>query len=210
MKIIVASGNDHKVREIRYILKDLDMDVVSLKDEKIDIDVVEDGKTFEENAYKKAHEIYKYLKKNGRDKDTLVLADDSGLMVDALKGAPGIFSARYAGEHGNDGANNRKLLEEMQGIPMEERTARFICSMVLLGKDTDIRSTGESDGYIIEEEKGFDGFGYDPLFHSKDLDKTFAEASEVEKNSVSHRFRALKGLKDSFRKEIAGEKGSGN
>lgn len=202
MRVVVASNNQHKVKEIRAILKDLKIEVLSLKDVDIDVDVEENGKTFEENAYIKATEIYKILKDRGEAKDTYVLADDSGLMVDKLNGAPGIYSARYSGSHGNDKANNKKLLEELKGVPMEERKARFHCSIVLIGKKKDIRAKGEALGYIIEEEKGFEGFGYDPLFHSIDLDKTFAESSEVEKNMVSHRFKALKKLKEEIKKEL--------
>lgn len=204
MKIIVASNNEHKVKEIRQILQDTGYQVRSLKEEGIDLEPEETGTTFAENAYIKARAVYDHLmekdKAHGVKKDrkdyrkVLVLADDSGLAVECLEGAPGVYSARYAGRQGDDEANNRKLLDELKGVPMERRRAKFVCAMVLLGHKTDIRVQGESEGYVIEEEKGFEGFGYDPLFFSSDLSKTFAEASILEKNRVSHRARALEEL----------------
>ena len=132
-----------------------------------------------------------------------VLADDSGLMVDYLDGKPGVLSARFSGDmsENKDKSNNKKLLKELDGVPIDKRTAAFVSSVVLLGKKKDIRFTGRSEGYIILEEKGFEGFGYDPLFFSKPLGKTFAEATSVEKNSVSHRGRALDALKKELKKE---------
>lgn len=210
MKIIVASNNEHKIREIRQILGGAGYEVRSLKDEGIEIEPEETGKTFTENAYIKARAVYDHIKhkekndppkKDKKDqRRTLVLADDSGLAVDHLNGAPGVYSARYAGRQGDDEANNRKLLDELKGVPMEQRRAKFVCAMVLLGHKVDIRVQGESPGYVIEEEKGFEGFGYDPLFFSFDLSKTFAEASSIEKNSVSHRARALLELRKELMK----------
>ena len=202
MKIIVASNNQHKISEIKAILGSGDNEVVSLKEAGINIDVVEDGKTFEENALKKATEIYKYVKNKGLEKDRkfCVLADDSGLEGDFLKGAPGVYSARYAGNHGDDKANNAKLLSDLAGVDYDKRSARFVCSMVMVCKKNVIKSKGVANGFIIMEEKGFEGFGYDPLFFSSDLNKTFAEASSLEKNSVSHRARALIELKKELKK----------
>ncbi|MBE6048041.1 MAG: XTP/dITP diphosphatase [Clostridium sp.] len=199
-KIILASNNQHKIGEIRSILKDLDFDIKSLKDEEIDIEVEEDGETFEENSMKKAKEIAAYLKKKGQ-KDFIVLADDSGLEVDYLNGKPGIYSARYAGEHGNDEANNSKLLEELKGVPFSKRTARFVCVIALIdNKDNYISIRGEVDGVIKEELSGEKGFGYDPLFYYEPLKKTFSEMSGEEKNKVSHRGEALKKLKEQLKK----------
>lgn len=195
-KIILASNNQHKIGEIREILKDLDVEICSLRDEGIDIEVVEDGKTFDENAKKKAVEIANYLKEQGKE-DFIVMADDSGLEVDYLNGEPGIYSARYAGEHGNDEANNKKLLEKLKGVPMKDRTARFVCVIALQdskGKYISIR--GEAEGIIQEEISGQGGFGYDPLFYYAPLKKTFSEISAEEKNRVSHRGEALKQLKE--------------
>ena len=195
-KFIIASNNAHKIKEIELILKDLEIEVKSLKDEKIYIDVEEDGKTFEENAKKKAEEIYKFLKKRG-DKDFFVLADDSGLAVDYLNGDPGIYSARYAGEHGNDKKNNEKLLKELKDVPKENRGAKFICQLALFTDDESYyKVTGEVDGYIIEELNGEGGFGYDPLFFYQPFKKTFGEISGEDKNKISHRAVALKKLKD--------------
>lgn len=194
-KLIVASNNKHKISEIKDILKDFDLEIVSLKDMNIDIDVVEDGDTFMENSYKKAYEISEYLKKNDIN-EYLVMADDSGLMIDSLDGRPGVYSARYAGEHGNDLKNNLKVLEEMKLIPFDKRTARFVCAIVLISSNgLVIKAEGKTEGFIEEEMKGDNDFGYDPLFYVKEFDKTFAEISSEEKNSISHRGRALEILK---------------
>lgn len=210
MKIIVASNNRHKVEEIKAMFQDMDYEVRSLKDEGIAIEPEETGSTFEENAYIKARAVYDHIKnaekRDPQKKDkkeyrnNLILADDSGLAVEYLDGAPGVFSARWAGKAGDDKANNQKLLAELKGVPMEQRQAKFVCAMVLIGHKIDIRVQGEAHGYIIEEEKGFHGFGYDPLFFSSDLAKTFAEASSLEKNHVSHRARALRELKKELMK----------
>lgn len=192
-KVILASNNQKKVSEIKEILKGIE--VKSLKDENIDIDVVEDGKTFEENSKKKATEIAEYLTKKG-EKDFVVMADDSGLSVDYLNGEPGIYSARYAGEHGNDSLNNNKLLENLKGVPSEKRTASFICFISIVNDRGEyIGIKGEVRGRILEELKGEEGFGYDPLFYYEPYDKTFAEMNGEEKNSISHRGRALDELK---------------
>lgn len=192
-KVILASNNQKKVSEIKEILKGIE--VKSLKDENIDIDVVEDGKTFEENSKKKATEIAEYLTKKG-EKDFVVMADDSGLSVDYLNGEPGIYSARYAGEHGNDSLNNKKLLENLKGVPSEKRTASFICFISIVNDRGEyIGIKGEVRGRILEELKGEEGFGYDPLFYYEPYEKTFAEMNGEEKNSISHRGRALNELK---------------
>ena len=134
-KIVLASNNEKKVKELKNMLNEHNFEICSLKDENIDIDVVEDGSTFEENALKKASEIYKYLLTNNKG-DALVLADDSGLEIDYLNGEPGIYSARYSGEHGNDYANNIKLLDRMKSAKGEERRGRFVCALALIGNDT--------------------------------------------------------------------------
>lgn len=192
-KVILASNNQKKVSEIKEILKGIE--VKSLKDENIFIDVVEDGKTFEENSKKKATEIAKYLKEKG-EKEFIVIADDSGLSVDYLNGAPGIYSARYAGVHGNDSLNNKKLLEELKDVPLEKRSASFICFIsVVNDKEKYIGIKGEVRGTILEELEGEEGFGYDPLFYYEPYKKTFAQMSSEEKNRISHRGRALDELK---------------
>ncbi len=185
-KLIVASNNEHKIKEIKQILKDFPFDILSLSEANIDVDVEETGTTFEENAFIKANEIYKLTEK------CMVLSDDSGLMVDALGGEPGVFSARYAGEHGNSKKNNEKLISELKGKKLDERKARFVCSLVLIIDESNIISVrGEVEGYIIEEAAGKDGFGYDPLFFIPEYNMTFAEMSSEMKNSMSHRGRAL-------------------
>lgn len=195
-KFILASNNQKKIKEIKEILKGLNLDIKSLKDENIDIDVIEDGLTFKENAYKKANEIKSYLDKRG-EKDFIVMADDSGLEVDYLNGEPGVYSARYSGEHGNDKKNNEKLLSKLNGVPKEKRGAKFVCHLTVInseGKTLDIR--GEVKGRIINELNGNGGFGYDPLFYYEEFGKTFGEVSLEEKSKVSHRGVALKELKN--------------
>ena len=194
-KIILASNNQHKIGEIRSILKDLDFDIKSVKDENINIEVEEDGKTFEENSLKKAKEIAAYLKERGEN-EFIVIADDSGLEVDYLNGEPGIYSARYAGEHGDDYANNAKLLEKLKGVPAINRSGRFVCVIALVdNNDKHISIRGEVEGIIKEELSGTEGFGYDPLFYYEPLKKTFSEMSSEEKNKISHRGEALKKLR---------------
>lgn len=194
-RIIVASNNAHKIKEIKQILEALEFEVISLKEAGINVDVEENGTTFMENAYIKASEIHKL------HKEDLILADDSGLMVDALGGAPGVYSARYAGEHGNDKKNNEKLLAELKSNKIEERTARFVCAMVLITDDERvIKVQGEIEGYIKEELNGCGGFGYDPLFFVPEYKMTFGEMTEEMKNSISHRSRALSKLKEELQK----------
>lgn len=194
-KLVLASNNEKKIKEMKAILEGLDIEVKSLEDENIDIDVVEDGKTFEENAKKKAKEIHEFLLKR-RDENFIVLADDSGLAVDYLGGEPGIYSARYAGEHGNDKKNNEKLLNNLRGVGKENRGAKFVCQLAMFTEQGEYFSvTGEVIGYIIEELHGEGGFGYDPLFFYAPLNKTFGELTSEEKNKISHRGLALIELK---------------
>ena len=198
-RLILASNNKNKIKEMQEILRELNIEVKSLENENINIDVVEDGKTFEENAKKKAKEIYEFLLKRG-DENFIVLADDSGLTVDYLKGEPGIYSARYAGEHGNDKKNNDKLLKKLSGVYKENRGAKFICQLALFtDRGEYFKVTGEVNGYIIEELHGEGGFGYDPLFFYEPLNKTFAQLTSEEKNEISHRGVALKELKKIIR-----------
>lgn len=190
MKLIVASNNQHKITEIKKNLENLDMQVLSLKDAGLNIDVVEDGKTFEENAYKKAKEVFNIVR------DAYVLADDTGLMVDALDGAPGVYSARFSGEGATSEKNNAKLLHLLKGTDDKDRGAKFVCVMVLImGENRIVKVRGEIKGRILKEPRGENNFGYDPLFYVQEYDKTFAEMSIEEKNSVSHRGRALEKLR---------------
>ena len=194
-KLILASNNKKKIKELKEILNNLPLEIKSLAEENIEIEVEEDGSTFEENAKKKAQEIYEFLVNRG-EKDFLVLADDSGLAVDYLNGEPGIYSARYAGQHGNDAKNNEKLLENLKGVKKEDRGAKFVCQLAMFTESGEYyKVTGEVRGYIIEELNGDGGFGYDPLFFYEPLNKTFGELKPEEKNSISHRGVALKELK---------------
>lgn len=188
-RIIIASQNKHKIEEIEAITKKFGMTIVSRNDAGIpDVEVVEDGETFEENSYKKAHEI---MKLSGE----MTIADDSGLMVDALDGAPGVYSARFSGEGATDKSNNEKLLALLADTPYEKRTAKFVSVITMIYPDGDkIVARGECPGHIITEERGCSGFGYDPLFVPDGYDMTFAELGSEEKNKISHRARALEEL----------------
>ncbi|MBQ6820750.1 MAG: XTP/dITP diphosphatase [Clostridium sp.] len=194
-KLIIASNNKGKIAEIKKVLNEIKVEVLSLKDIGLDIDVEEDGSTFEENAKKKSTEIYNELIKRGYS-NFIVMADDSGLEVEYLNNEPGVLSARYAGEHGNDKKNNEKLILSLKGVKYEDRKARFVCQLALIDdKNEYIQVNGTVEGYILEEIKGNDGFGYDPLFFYEPLGKTFAELTIEEKNKISHRGTALKNLK---------------
>lgn len=189
LTVIAATQNEHKLRELRDIMEQYGMEVVSQKEAGFgDIDVVEDGETFEENSFKKANEI---MKLSGK----IAVADDSGLEVDFLNGAPGVYSARYAGEQKSDRDNNNKLLKELEGI--ENRGAKFVSVVTMVYPDgTVLAARGECPGRILLVPRGTGGFGYDPLFLPDGLEKTFAEVTQEEKNSVSHRARALAKLEE--------------
>lgn len=190
MKIVVATNNSHKLKEIKEILKE--HEILSLKDVEFFEDIVEDGNSFEENSLIKAKTVHDYLK--SKNLDYVVMADDSGLCCEALNGEPGIYSARYSGEHGNDKSNRDKLIKELSG---KDKDAYFSCTITLYYPDDKYKVyVGKTYGIIIDKEVGESGFGYDPIFYSNDLHKTFGEASEEEKNSVSHRGRALEKLKE--------------
>lgn len=189
--VVIASNNAHKIDEIRAALDFEGWEFASLKEAGVASDPEENAETFEGNARIKARAAHEV---SGR----AVLADDSGLEVDALQGEPGVRSARYAGVHGDDAANNRKLLEKLAEIPDAERTARFVCALVFVDEDgTELTARGTVEGRIGYEEKGTEGFGYDPLFLPDDFggSRTFAEVSQSEKTAISHRGRALNDLK---------------
>ncbi len=189
MKILAATNNAGKVREIKSILSGLNIEVISLKEAGINIDPEENGVTFEENALIKARAVAQV---SGMPS----ISDDSGLCVDYLDGAPGIYSARYAGEDATDAQRIEKLLEELHGVPQAQRKAFFISAAAYVDPDgTEITAVGTVDGYITQQPDGDGGFGYDPVFFSAELRKTFGIASENEKNKISHRFRALTNLK---------------
>lgn len=183
MKLAIATNNQHKLTEIKAILGNSFEELLSLKDLGIDVDVEETGTTLEENSLLKARTICELC-------NMPTLADDTGLMVDSLDGAPGVYSARYAGEAHNDKANRQLLLKNLEGV--QNRRAHFATVITICYPNSDfITAKGRVEGSILREERGTEGFGYDSLFFSNELQKTFAEASADEKNSVSHRGRAL-------------------
>lgn len=189
LEITISSRNKEKKRELMSLLKGLKIKVLDLNDFPAAPKVEEKGKTFEENAATKALKIAKFTKR-------LTLADDSGLEVEALGGRPGIYSARFAGENATYEANNRKLLRALGGVPKPKRRAKFVCVIAIADKDKLVGLVrGECIGRITFESKGKNGFGYDPIFFSPKYNKTFAQLSSKEKNSVSHRGRALKKAK---------------
>lgn len=190
-RIIFATKNAHKMVEIREILADLPYEVVSMEEAGIDIDVIEDGTTFEENARKKAIEIGALVP------DDIVLADDSGLAVDYMNGEPGIYSARFAGEDTSYRIKNQMIIDRLKGAKEEERTARFVCVIAASlpnGQVTDVRGTIE--GVIAHEEHGVNGFGYDPIFFVPSEGCTTAEMASEKKNAISHRGNALRLMKE--------------
>ena len=187
-KIVLASNNVHKVKEIKEILNNYD--ILTMNDISFYDDIVEDGETFLDNALIKAKAISIYIRENGLNYD--VIADDSGLCCNGLDGDPGVYSARYAGNH-DDKANRNKIIEELKD---KDKSAYFVCCMVLYHPDDTYSSyEGTTSGIIISEERGKTDFGYDCIFLSDDLGVTFGEASDEDKNNVSHRKRALEKLK---------------
>ncbi len=187
-EVIIATKNEGKVREFKAMLEPRGYEVKSLLDIGYTPEIEETGQTFEENAVIKAETISKETGK-------IVIADDSGLSVDYLGGSPGVYSARYAGEEKNDLANLKKLLKELEGVEKEDRSARFRCALALCTPGQETKTVeGSVEGYITEEPRGTNGFGYDPVFLVKDKDQTMAELSSGEKNKISHRAEALKKL----------------
>ncbi len=193
MKIVVATRNKGKLKEIKNIFEDMNIEVVSQDEIDIYIDVDEDGETFEENALKKATEIMDICQE-------ITLADDSGLEVDYLDGAPGIYSARYAGENATDEDRNNKLLEALKDVPLEKRTARFVCVIAVVFPDGKrLLVEGKCEGVINFNAVGQHGFGYDPLFYVPEYNMTMAEMNETLKNRISHRAQALIQLKQNLK-----------
>ena len=198
MKLIMATGNQNKVREIREMLKGSDIEIISMKEAGITADIEENGKTFEENAAIKAEAI--------RDlSGQMVLADDSGLMIDAMDGGPGVHSARFMGEDTSYDIKNAAILKELEKVPEEERGARFVCAMALAFPEKDgikpetIIYRGVFEGRIAYEAKGENGFGYDPIFFVPSENMTSAELSPEEKNAMSHRGNALRQVVEALR-----------
>lgn len=195
-RIVFATGNAGKMREIREILADMDLEVVSMAEIGADVAIEENGSTFEENAVIKARAV-------GKVCGEIVLADDSGLEVDHLNKEPGIYSARYMGEDTPYSIKNASIIQRLEGVPRDGRTARFVCAIAAVFPDgEEVVTHGEIEGWIGYEEKGSNGFGYDPIFFVPEFGRTTAELSDEEKNSVSHRGRALRKMKDELRKRL--------
>lgn len=198
-EIIFATGNKDKMREIREIMADCDVHIVSMKEAGIRVDIVEDGTTFEENAKIKARVVAAHT-------DAIVLADDSGLEIDALNKEPGVYSARYMGEDTSYHIKNSSLIERLNGVPDEKRTARFVCAVAAAFPDGRVKTVrGTMEGRIGYEEKGENGFGYDPIFYLPEYGCTSAELSMEEKNKISHRGKALRGIRESVKEAFSEE-----
>lgn len=193
-KLIAATKNSGKLKEIREILGGLPFEVVSMEDAGITDDIEETGSTFEENALIKAREIHRKTRQ-------MVMADDSGLEVDYLNGAPGIFSSRFAGEGATDEDKNNKLLELLKDVPVDKRTARFVCVIAVVFPDgTHFTVKGTCEGYISYKPEGSNGFGYDPLFYIPKLNMTTAQMSSEKKHEISHRGKALRMMVEELKK----------
>lgn len=188
-KIVFATGNAGKVKEIRMILADLGMEVLSMKEVGIRLDIEEDGTTYEENALIKARAVAAHT-------DAIVMADDSGLEVDALNKEPGVYSARYLGEDTPYSIKNAEIIKRLEGLEGVQRSARFVCAIAAVFPDkSEVTTRATIEGQIGFEEKGTNGFGYDPIFYVPEFGKTTAELTEEEKNQVSHRGKALELMK---------------
>ena len=195
-KIIFATGNEGKMREIRMILEDLGTEVLSLKEAGITLEVQEDGETFEENAVIKARAVMEETK-------ALVLADDSGLEIDYLNGEPGVYSARYLGEDTSYRIKYQNLIVRLEGVPEEKRTARFVCVIAAAFPDGRILTArGTIEGIIGYEERGEGGFGYDPIFWLPEYGCSTAELTMEKKNELSHRGKALRAIKDELKRAM--------
>ena len=189
-KILIATNNKGKAKDFETLFVPYGFDVQTLNDLEQDIDVEETGVTFEENAILKAETVSQML-------GITVIADDSGLEIDELQGAPGVYSARYAGEPKNDEANIDKVLSELQGVPEGERTARFRCVLAVAGPGREtVTFSGSCEGLILEERRGSNGFGYDPIFYAPEKGLAMAELTPEEKSQISHRGAALRQLKE--------------
>lgn len=196
MRIIFATGNAGKMREIRMILADLGLEVLSMREAGISTDIEENGATFEENALIKAKAIAALC-------GDIVLADDSGLEIDALNGEPGVYSARYMGEDTSYHIKNKNLIDRLEGVADEERTARFVCAIAAVLPDGRVlESKGTIEGRIGYEERGENGFGYDPIFMLPEYGKSTAELSAETKNELSHRGKALRLMKEQLKEAL--------
>lgn len=190
-RIVFATGNENKMKEIRMILAGLGTEILSMKEAGVDVDIVEDGMSFEENAEIKARAVARVLTND------IVLADDSGLEIDYLDKAPGIYSARFAGEDTSYDIKNRILLDRLEGVPEDERTARFVCAVAAVFPDGAVATVRKTiEGRIAHESEGANGFGYDPIFYVPEYGCTTAQMSPEQKNELSHRGKALRAMKE--------------
>ena len=196
MRIVFATGNAGKMREIKQILDDIGIDIVSMKEAGYTSNPEENGKSFEENALIKARALASLI----NDGETIVMADDSGLEVDALNKEPGIYSARYLGEETPYSVKNKNIIDRLEGIEPEKRTARFVAAIAAVLPDgTELTTRGTIEGKIGYEERGANGFGYDPIFYLPDMSRSTAELPPEEKNKISHRGRALELMKEKLK-----------
>ena len=196
-RIIFATGNENKMKEIRMILKDLGLEILSMKEAGADVEIIEDGMSFEENAEIKARSVARVLTND------IVLADDSGLEIDYLDKAPGIYSARFAGEDTSYDIKNRIFLDRLEGVPDEERTARFVCAVAAVFPDGTVSVVRKTiEGRIAEEAAGDNGFGYDPIFYVPEYGCTTAEMKPEQKNELSHRRKALRAMREILKEKI--------
>ena len=201
-KIIFATGNEGKTKQTREILDGLTflgekVQILSMKEAGIDIDIIEDGTTFEENAMIKARAVAEAAK------EAIVLADDSGLVIDYLNGEPGIYSARYLGKDTSYRVKNANLVQRLEGVPDEKRSARFVCAIAAVLPDgRELSTRGTIEGRIGYEEKGLNGFGFDPIFYVPEIGKYTAELSDEDKNRISHRGKALRAMREELEKEL--------
>ena len=196
-KLVFATGNEGKMKEIREILKELDLEICSLKEAGIQMDAEENGTTFEENALIKARAAAAHT-------DAIVMADDSGLEIDYLGGEPGVYSARYLGEDTSYRIKNQNLIDRLEGVPDEKRTARFVCVIAAVLPDgRTLTSRGTIEGIIGREERGGGGFGYDPIFFLPEYGCSTAELSMEQKNEISLRGKALREMKETLRRELS-------
>ena len=201
-KIIFATGNEGKMKEIREILDGLTfsgekVQILSMKEAGIDMDIIEDGTTFEENAMIKARAVAEEAK------GAIVLADDSGLVIDYLNGEPGMYSARYLGKDTSYRVKNANLVQRLEGVPDEKRSARFVCAIAAVLPDgRELSTRGTIEGRIGYEEKGLNGFGFDPIFYVPEIGKYTAELSDEDKNKISHRGKALRAMREELEKEL--------
>ena len=202
-KIIFATGNEGKMREIRSILGDMEVEVSSMKEAGLALEIEEDGVTFEENARIKADAVATALAAQGKAQDCVVMADDSGLEIDYLNGEPGVYSARYLGEETPFSEKSRDLLRRLEDVPEEERGARFVCAIAAIFPDEEtVIARDTIEGRIGRELRGDNGFGYDPIFYLPEYGRTAAELTDEEKNRISHRYRALEQMKEELKKRM--------